>query len=219
MSIKIFFCYAHKDKRLLNELRKRLRPLEHQGLIDMWHDANISAGAEWERAISEQLNDAQIILLLVSPDFMDSTYCYGIEMKRAVERHEHGEACVIPVILRPVYWQGAPFSKLQPLPTEGKPVVSPSWHNQGAALFNVAEGIRVVVEEMTKQPVGDLSATPMPVSKPIELESQPPLEILSGCSYERLTVDTPEPTQAKTPHAMPVFAFCKQGLYPDLTLA
>src|SRR5438876_11871174 len=116
MAVKIFFCYAHEDEPLLNKLKTHLRPLQRQALTDVWYDRDITAGTEWKQEIDKQLNEAQIILLLVSPDFIDSEYCYSIEMKRALERHERGEARVIPVILRPVYWQGAPFSKLQTLP-------------------------------------------------------------------------------------------------------
>src|SRR5436853_5763108 len=105
MPVNIFFCYAHEDEALLNKLKAHLRPLQRQGLIDVWHDRDISAGTEWERKIDEHINSAQIILLLVSPNFMDSDYCYGKEMKRAIERHERGEARVIPIILEHVYWQ------------------------------------------------------------------------------------------------------------------
>src|SRR6266849_6380920 len=109
MPVKIFFCYAHEDEVLLNKLKEHLRPLQRQGLIDIWYDRDIKAGTEWGQEISKHLNEAQIILLLISPDFMNSDYCYGKEMKRAIERHDREEACVIPVILRPVHWQGAPF--------------------------------------------------------------------------------------------------------------
>src|SRR5579859_5596146 len=92
MPITIFFCYAREDEALLKKLKTHLRPLQRQGLIDVWHDRDISAGTEWEPEIKLHMDAAQIILLLVSPDFMDSKYCYGIEMKRALERHESGEA-------------------------------------------------------------------------------------------------------------------------------
>src|SRR5205085_8456359 len=118
----IFFCYAHEDEAFLKKLKKHLRPLQRQGLIDVWHDGDISAGTEWEHEISQQLNSAQIILLLVSPDFMDSDYCYSVELERAMERHERREAYVIPVILRHVLWQWSPLRKLQALPTDAKPV-------------------------------------------------------------------------------------------------
>jgi hypothetical protein len=151
MSVKIFFCYAREDEPLFNKLKTHLRPLQRQGLIDVWYDRDISAGTEWEREISQHLNASQVILLLVSPDFMNSDYCYGIEMKRAMERHTHGEVRVIPVILRPVYWQGV-LGKLHVLPKDALPVTDPDWHNMDRAFFNVAEGIREVVERLSAKP-------------------------------------------------------------------
>src|SRR5260370_29071225 len=145
MSVSIFFCYAHEDEALLNKLKAHLRSLQRQGLIDVWHDRDISAGTEWEQEIKKHLNEANIILLLVSPDFMDSDYCYSIEMKRALERHQHGEARVIPILLRRVYWQGI-LGTLQALPTDAKPVRS--WPDVDEALFDVTEGIRKVVEQL-----------------------------------------------------------------------
>src|SRR6266516_6035144 len=121
MSVEIFICYAHEDERLLNNLKKQLRPLQRKDLIDLWHDQNISAGSVWEEEINQHLNSAEIILLLISPDFMDSYYCYEIEMKRALERQERGEAVVIPIMLRPVDWESTPLSNLQVLPKDGKP--------------------------------------------------------------------------------------------------
>src|SRR6266700_4825650 len=146
--IEIFFCYAREDESLRQELERQLRVLQRQGLIDLWHDREISAGAEWEREIDIHLTAADIILLLVSPDFITSDYCYGIEMKRAMERHESGETCVIPIILRPVFWQKTPFGKLQALPTDGVPVTDHSWHHLDSAFFNVAEGIRKEAERL-----------------------------------------------------------------------
>jgi hypothetical protein len=169
MPIKIFFCYAHEDKKLLEKLRKQLKPLERERLIEMWHDGDISAGTERKPVIGERLLTAQIILLLVSPDFIDSDYIYQNEMIQAVERHERREACVIPVILRPIYWQRAPFGKLEALPKEGKPVVGPGWHNQEEALFNIQEGIRIIIEELTKN---GSSAQTGPASKPTEVQGQ-----------------------------------------------
>jgi len=96
MPVTIFFCYAREDEALLIKLKAHLRPLQWEGLIDIWHDRDISAGTEWEQEISRHLNTAQIILLFVSPDFMSSHYCCSVEMKRAVERHERKEARVIP---------------------------------------------------------------------------------------------------------------------------
>src|SRR6266487_4277041 len=146
MPVKIFFCYAHEDEQLLNKLKNHLFPLKRTRLIDVWHDRDISAGTDWEQQIKSHLNQAQIILLLVSPDFMASDYCYGIEMQRALERHDLGEARVIPIILRHVYWQGV-LGKLRALPTDARPIKS--WPDLDEALYNVTEGIRKVINEIT----------------------------------------------------------------------
>src|SRR6266704_2499936 len=158
MTVKMFCCYAHEDEPLLKKLKTHLRPLQRKGLIDVWYDRDISAGTDWEQQIKEQLNAAQIILLLISPDFMDSDYCYGVEMQRALERNERGEALVIPIILRPVDWQGM-LGKLQALPTDAIPVMSSGWHSQDEAFLNVAEGIRKVVEK----DIPRLSALALPI--------------------------------------------------------
>lgn len=166
MAVKIFFCYAHEDEEFLNKLKTHLRPLQRQGLIDVWHDRDISAGTEWEEEIGGQLNTAQIILLLVSPDFMNSDYCYGIEMNLAIERHKRKEARVIPIILRPVYWKGAPFSNLQTLPKYGKPVTS--WSNQDEAFNDLANQIIEVVKELNINSSTDLTAKSVEVPQPGE---------------------------------------------------
>jgi hypothetical protein len=150
MAIEIFFSYSHKDEIYLEALKSQLSPLQKKNHIDiMWHDRNISAGREWEREIDYHLSTAHIILLLVSSDFVFSNYCSGIEMQRALDRHERGEARVIPIILRPCLWQDTPLAKLQPLPKEGKAVSD--WPNFDAALFAVAQGMREVIEEIRTQ--------------------------------------------------------------------
>ena len=146
--IKVFYSYSHEDEDLRNKLGKHLAPLRREGVIIDWHDRKIGAGKEWEGEIDEHLNTAHIILLLISSDFIGSDYCHDVEMKRALERHEAGEACVIPVILRPVYWQESPFGKLQALPTGVKPVTI--WGNQDAAFTDIAKGISKVVEELSQ---------------------------------------------------------------------
>jgi hypothetical protein len=97
----IFFSYSHVDESLRDQLETHLSGLRRQGIISSWHDRQITAGTELGEAIDNHLNAADIILLLVSPDFIDSDYCYAREMKQALERHQIGEARVIPVILRP----------------------------------------------------------------------------------------------------------------------
>lgn len=141
---EIFYSYAHEDEELRNQLERHLSVLKRQGLISSWHDRLIDAGNDWEREIDAHLNTAHIILLLVSADFMFSEYCYSIEMERALERHDAGEARVIPIILRAVVWQNGPFGKLQALPTGGRPITS--WPDRDEAFTDVVQGIRRVIE-------------------------------------------------------------------------
>ena len=142
----LFYSYAHKDERLKEELETHLKLLQRVGLISEWHDRRIEPGDSWRARIDEQLERAQIVLLLVSADFLASDYCYDREMARALERHAAGEARVIPVVVRDVNWKRAPFAALQALPQDGKAVSdSPS---RDAAWRNVSEGIERVAEEM-----------------------------------------------------------------------
>src|SRR6266581_3253461 len=189
MSVKIFFCYAHEDEPLLNKLKAHLRPLQRQGLVDVWYDRDISAGTDWEQQIKEQLNTAQIILLLVSPDFMDSDYCYGIEMKRAIERYERGEAHVIPIILRPVYWHDM-LGKLQALPTDALPVMSSGWQYQDEAFFNVTEGIRNVAVKVMSSFTPSSQTLPIEPSKPEPTET--PATVLKKQTRKPEPLVTPE---------------------------
>ena len=142
--IKLFFSYCHRDETMRDELEVHLSALKRQGTIESWHDRRIIVGEEWAEEIDHYLNEADIILLLVSPYFIASDYCYNIEMARAMERHEKGETRVIPVILEPCRWQGMPFGKLQAVPTDGKPISKfPNLHD---AFLEVVQAIEKAVE-------------------------------------------------------------------------
>lgn len=148
MSIKVFYCYAREDKALRTMLEKHLANLQRQMLITSWSDRDINAGKEWAKEIGTNLNTADIILLLISPDFMHSEYCYSVEMKRALEREKNGTVRVVPVILRHIEYEGAPFSHLQALPSGAIPVTDRKWNNRDAAFLDVAQGIRKIVNEL-----------------------------------------------------------------------
>ena len=138
----VFMSYSHRDEALRNELENHLTSLKKQGVITTWHDRRIVPGEELHGRISDELNAADIILLLVSVDFMASDYCHDVEMNRALERQECGEAHVIPVILRPCDWQGAPFGGLMAVPKDGRPVVKHPTLDDG--FLEVAKAIRRV---------------------------------------------------------------------------
>ncbi len=146
-TITVFFSYAHRDEKLRNELEKGLTSLKRQGFITTWHDRKISAGKEWNDEINIHLNQADIILLLISPDFMASDYCDSVEVTQALKRHDAGVCRVIPIILRPTLWKHGHFSKLQSLPTDGKAVST--WSNRDKAFLDIAEGILKVITEIS----------------------------------------------------------------------
>ncbi len=146
--VKVHYCYDHEDEELRVELDKHLKALEQRGWISSWNEYEISAGKEREREIETHLSSADIILLLVSPDFMASDR-YSTDIQEAMERHEKGEAKVIPIILRPVDWQDTPFGNLQALPTAGKAITV--WSNRDEALLVVEQGIRKAVKELLKR--------------------------------------------------------------------
>lgn len=133
-----------KTKRLRDSLATHLSILEREELITPWHDRDVGAGEEWKGAIDAHCATAHLVLLLVSPDFIASDYCYGIEMKNALERHERGETKVIPIILRPVDWTAAPFGKLQALPKDGRPVAI--WPNRDQAFNSITQDIRKALQ-------------------------------------------------------------------------
>jgi hypothetical protein len=144
--LEIFLSYSHRDEEMKDELIINLAPLKVQGLIKTWHDRDIELADEWKKQIDTRLNTSDIILLLVSPSFVASEYCYDIEMKRAMERHEAGEARVIPIILRPTIFEDLPFARFQAAPRNARPVTS--WLNRDDAYYDIAVQIRQVVKKM-----------------------------------------------------------------------
>jgi hypothetical protein len=159
--IKLFYSYSHKDEALRDDLETHLANLKNQGIIEGWHDRKILPGKEWAGDIDENLEKAQVILLLISADFLASDYCQKKEMARAIERHRAGDACVIPILLRPVDWDGAPFAHIQALPRDARPVTK--WTDRDEAWADVAKGIRRAIEGMRARP---LAATPAQKAAP-----------------------------------------------------
>lgn len=119
---KIFISYSHKDELYREELEKHLTMLKRNGLVEIWTNRCIIAGKEWNKEINQKLKEADIILLLISPDFLASEYCYDIEVQNALNQHEEGISILIPVILRHCDWFDTPFGKIQSLPIDIRPV-------------------------------------------------------------------------------------------------
>lgn len=139
----VFISYAHEDKDLQLRLRSHLATLRRSEKISDWSDQELLPGEVWEDKIVGKLRSADIILLLVSNDFIDSDFIWENELPIALERHERGEAIVVPVILRPCQWTELSIGRLQALPAGAMPVTE--WPNQDQAFLNIAEGIKKLI--------------------------------------------------------------------------
>jgi hypothetical protein len=149
--IEIFFSYAHEDEDLMDEVRRQLVVHERNGRILKWHDRKILAGADWRFQIDDRLNRANIVLIFLSPHYIDSKFCYEIEGQAALQRHAAGEAVAIPIILRPCPWQHSPYASIQALPRDGRPVSR--WDDRDEASLEVADGVMAVVDDLISRSV------------------------------------------------------------------
>jgi internalin A len=144
--LRLFYSYSHKDEDHQADLEIHLSLLRRKGLLETWSDRKITPGQEWAGEIDKALERANIILLLISSDFIASNYCYDIEMKRALKRHNAKEARVIPIIVRDCDWNIEPLRKLKALPKDAKPIKL--WPDKDTAWKNVATGISSVIGEL-----------------------------------------------------------------------
>ena len=154
---KVCTCYAREDDGLRSELHKHMVPMERLGLIQSWYDRDIPPGGDWASEIDEHLRNADFILLLISADFVNSRYCYEVEMKFALQCHDDGTAVVIPILLRQVDYRGLPFARLQALPSDGIPVVSGKEGEdpvvRDVAFASIAKSLREAIQSFRTQKI------------------------------------------------------------------
>lgn len=142
--LRVFLSYSHADRLLVKKFRTFLTQLKRERLIEIWHDDEIPPGAEFDREIIAKLSASDVVLLLISADYLASKYCYTREMRTALHRHKSGQALVIPVILRPSDWLRSPVAGLSALPTDGKPVTL--WANRELAFLDIVTQLRRLVQ-------------------------------------------------------------------------
>jgi TIR domain len=146
---KLFISYCHVDSELERELVKHLTPLKRVNQIEIWDDKELQPGDKWNEEIAQRLARADVVVLLVSVDFLNSYYCYDKELQNALERQARGEVKVIPIILRACMWKNSPFAKLQVLPQYGNAITA--FPDKDSAFSQVAEALREVVLEMREE--------------------------------------------------------------------
>lgn len=180
-AVSLFCCYSHKDEELQDELETHLSTLRKSGAIKSWNYRQIIGGQEWRKEIEAHLNEAEIILLLLSANFFASEYCYEFEAQRALERHAAGQARVIPILLTAAAdWLSTPIGKLQALPPGAQPITT--WPDRDKAWADVVEGIKEVVAELVARPAPVPEARPGPFLIPNlkGLASVPRLAVLEA---------------------------------------
>jgi len=148
--VQVFISYAREDRTYKEEILKCLKRLRRDKLIKAWDDELIISGREWNKKIKDEIKRAKIILLLVSPDALDSDYMVETEIKNALKRRKKGKAQVIPIIVRPCNWEEEDFAELQALPKDAKPIST--WENKDEAYVDIAKGIKRAIENLPPQP-------------------------------------------------------------------
>ena len=148
--VRVFFSYSHNDKTYRDELEKHLAVLKRDSLIEPWHDRMILAGSDLGNEIDQKLTESNLILLLISPDFIDSDYCYSLEMEKALEMQSQGIARVIPIILDHCDWKNTPLKDLLACPIDGKPISD--YPNPNKAFNEITDEIRRVIQQITSKP-------------------------------------------------------------------
>jgi hypothetical protein len=147
--LKIFISYSHRDETFKDELVTMLGGLRRRGIVDAWQDRRIEAGDEWNKSIEDAMNDCDLALLLVSPDYVASGFIQEEEQPKLLQRRQEMQLRVLPIIVRPCKWQSEPVLKdLQALPRDGKAVVTFSKEN--GERDQVWTDIATVIEKRAK---------------------------------------------------------------------
>jgi CheY-like chemotaxis protein len=190
--VTMFYSYAHEDEALRDELAGHLKILERRGLILPWHDRQILPGHDWAHTIDRNLECADLVLLLISADFIASDYIFGVELKMAMQRHAARSCSVVPILVRPVDLepddaQDLPFLQLQGLPDDLKPVTT--WANRDEAWTRVAKGLRKTVAAIQARRPADALATRVPPPQAASARNAAPADALLAQVVQRFVAD------------------------------
>lgn len=147
--VKVFLSYSHVDEKFKEKLDIHLAPLKRSNKkLEVWQDRELKAGTKFDEEIKKHLKEDDIIILLISADFINSDYCYEVEMKTAFERMEKKEAVVVPVIVRPCYWKKTPLGDIQALPKDGNPISK--YQDEDDAYVEIVESISNIIDNFNK---------------------------------------------------------------------
>jgi len=139
----LFVSYSRKDEKYLEDFKVQTAGLRRNNQMELWTDQDITAGKVWEKTLKQQLESADIIVFLLSPDFIASDYIYDVEITKAIERHDNGEVIIVPVLIRPCDFDSTPLTKFQALPKNAKPIKK--WEDTDEAWMDVVIGLKKTI--------------------------------------------------------------------------
>jgi len=146
---RIFISYSHKNETFKDEFRTMIKPLEKEGKWKVWDDRWLLPGDNWNAEILRHLSEANVIVLMLTADFFNSDYIYDIEMSKAIQRHQSGDALVVGIVVSDCLWEETPLQKIQIIPKDGTPVERQP--NRNEIWKTVATKIKETIQVRNKQ--------------------------------------------------------------------
>ena len=201
-TVQVFISYSNRDRDLLDQLLKHLRPLADQGLLGLSYDQTLEAGTDWSTELPRLLSEAPIVLFLVSPESLSSAFI-SRELELALSQQETKR--IIPVLLRPCDWFASPLAKYMALPTGAKPVTT--WENRDEAFLDIARGVRQVIESVQQTSArGELPAKHKGQINRIAITADGRLVVSAGADGAAIVWDanTLQPTGELVGHSAPL---------------
>lgn len=143
MPKRVFIAYDDADEAHLKALTKHLKSLEKNGQLQTWSVNQTIVGSNEQQVLDQKLSEAEVVLLLISVDFVNSDTCVEHILKVAVDKHNEGLAQVVPIYVRPCDCEGMAFENLKALPNDTtQPQYVAQWQSKDSAWLNVAKGIK-----------------------------------------------------------------------------
>jgi hypothetical protein len=157
-TLAVFVAYSRKDGEFLEELRSALAVYERSHRLELWADVLVEPGQLWKRDIAGKLARAQIVILLLSNDFLRSSYCMDQELPQALERHRRGECAIVPIVVRWCRYDiHPPLEEIQAIVPLDKPV--DNHESRDVAWFEVTRSLDTVIKRLNARPVAAQSMT------------------------------------------------------------
>lgn len=141
--INIFISSVGADEAFRQEIKKRITILGRNIDLEVLYESEIKAGDDWRKEIKECFSQSEIVLLLISPDYVASEFHYTEILEKTIQKVKSGGSRVVPVHVRSVSWNELPIEELLPVPKEKN---LSAWEDRDAAFLHVKEEIKNVIE-------------------------------------------------------------------------